>query len=250
MTSTASIILRCIHPPSFPPTNSTLSLSVHRYQQVISLDPHNVRAYSNLALLHLDLRDYQKAEETFLHVLTVDPSYRSALYNLGVLYNHQQKLEQAVGYLEQLVLHHPSHLNGAQLLADCYFNSRQLDKADHFYHHVLKYHPSHVAALHNLGMAHTNIHMYPIHCTHTHTQTNVCWYTHVHVSYAFPGVVMAERSQYTEAIVLFRKVLAVDPSHEGARRHIEQARQQKAERHTQADQGSHRNRGKHGQRQK
>ena len=39
---------------------------------------------------------------------------------------------------------------------------------------------------------------------------------------------MAERSKYSEAISLFQKVLAVDPSHEGAARHIEQAKLQAA----------------------
>ena len=125
--------------------------SLCRYEQVLAVDPGNVRAYANLALLHLDDEAYDKAEEMFLRALAVDHTYRSALYNLGVLYHHQQRLREATSSLHQLVQHHPQHLNGAQLLGDCYFKSNQLDQAEHLYRHVLNYSPTHVAALHNLG---------------------------------------------------------------------------------------------------
>lgn len=62
-----------------------------RLQGVLSIEPQNVRATSNLALIYLDLRNLEKSEEMFLRTLQIDPTYRSSIYNLGVLYNHQQR---------------------------------------------------------------------------------------------------------------------------------------------------------------
>lgn len=62
-----------------------------RLQGVLSIEPQNVRATSNLALIYLDLRNLEKSEQMFLRTLQIDPTYRSSIYNLGVLYNHQQR---------------------------------------------------------------------------------------------------------------------------------------------------------------
>ena len=129
-----------------------VSSSCFRFQQVLTLDPSNARAYSSLALLYLDQQDLTHAETMFLQALTVDPTYRSALYNLGVLYNHQGRTAEAIGYLKQLTTLYPQHLNGAQLLADCYMKSNHPEWAEKIYNHLLLSNPNHVPALHNLGM--------------------------------------------------------------------------------------------------
>ncbi len=122
-----------------------------RFQQVLLIDPTNVRAHFSLALLYLDHQNLEKSEEMFLKALETDPTYRSALYNLGVLYNHQNRWMESIVYLKHLVSQYPEHLNGAQLLADCYMKTEQAHLAVELYTHVVQLDPAHVPALHNLG---------------------------------------------------------------------------------------------------
>ena len=126
-------------------------LLVYRFESVLSIEPQNARAASNLALIYLDLQDMEKSEEMFLRTLQIDPTYRSTLYNLGVLYNRQRKYKEAMELLSKLATLYPDHLNGVQLLGDCFLRLQQQQKAEEMYKLVLRQNPNHTTALHNLG---------------------------------------------------------------------------------------------------
>lgn len=127
------------------------SVIIYRFQQVLDMDPTNVRAHFSMALIYLDRQNLEKSEEMFVGALTIDPRHRSALYNLGVLYNHQKREAEAIVYLKQLISLYPKHFNGAQLMGDCYMKTNQPELAEQIYSHVLSHRPNHVPALHNLG---------------------------------------------------------------------------------------------------
>ena len=127
------------------------SVIIYRFQQVLDMNPTNVRAHFSMALIYLDRQNLEKSEEMFVGALAIDPRHRSALYNLGVLYNHQKRETEAIVHLKQLVSLYPQHFNGAQLLADCYMKTDQPQLAEQIYRSVLSHRPNHVPALHNLG---------------------------------------------------------------------------------------------------
>ena len=104
-------------------------------------------------MIHLELQDMQKAEETFLKTLEIDHTYRSALFNMGVLHHHFERYEQAVVYLARLKEHHPDHLNGVQILGDCHMHLNDSTRAAEMYGFVLEQNRSHVTSLHNLGQS-------------------------------------------------------------------------------------------------
>ena len=126
-------------------------LLIYRFENVLSIEPQNARAASNIALIYLDLQNMKKSEEMFLKTLQIDPTYRSTLYNLGVLYNRQRRYTEAVELLGKLASLYPDHLNGVQLLGDCYLRLQQQKKAEEMYRLVLRQNPNHTTALHNLG---------------------------------------------------------------------------------------------------
>ena len=126
-------------------------LLVYRFETILSIEPLNARAASNLALVYLDLQNVEKSEEMFLRTLQIDPTYRSTLYNLGVLYNRQKRYSEAMELLSKLATLYPDHLNGVQLLGDCYLRLQQQKKAEEMYKLVLRQNPNHTTALHNLG---------------------------------------------------------------------------------------------------
>ena len=126
-------------------------LLVYRFENILSIEPLNARAASNLALVYLDLQNVEKSEEMFLRTLQIDPTYRSTLYNLGVLYNRQKRYTEAMELLSKLATLYPDHLNGVQLLGDCYLRLQQQKKAEEMYKLVLRQNPNHTTALHNLG---------------------------------------------------------------------------------------------------
>lgn len=132
-------------------TNISPQIPRCRLEQAVELDPHNIRAAAQLAVVYLDLKEIDKSEAMLVRSLSIDPDYRSSLYNLAVIYNHKQLYTKALPLLKKLVSLYPDHINGRQLLGDCHMWLHQVEEAERVYREVLAQHPNHVSALHNLG---------------------------------------------------------------------------------------------------
>ena len=131
--------------------NHHASFSNERLKHYLQLELNSSVGYFHLALVYLELREYNQSERMFLRTLEIEPTYRAALYNLGFLMYHQSRFEEVVVYLNRLLELYPSHLNGAQTLADAYVQLSNPVKAEQWYKHVLRLDPNAVAAVHNLG---------------------------------------------------------------------------------------------------
>ena len=57
----------------------------YSFQQLMKLQPNNDKAMFQLAMAHVELAEFEDAEQTFRHTLQITPTYCSALYNLALL---------------------------------------------------------------------------------------------------------------------------------------------------------------------
>jgi len=68
-------------------------------EQVTTHEPHNGRAWRNLALAYQNLKDWDRAISADQHALDADPSVPTPLFNLGVLYAQKGDRDQAFAWL-------------------------------------------------------------------------------------------------------------------------------------------------------
>ena len=101
----------CSSPPKPSTPEPTLAAGVARLmandsdgaakilERVTAHDPHNGRAWRNLALAYQNLKDWDRAISADQHALDVDSSVPTPLFNLGVLYAQKGDKDQAFTWL-------------------------------------------------------------------------------------------------------------------------------------------------------
>lgn len=79
--------------------------ALEEYQRALKLDPHYVRAYTNIGSVYLGMKDYDRAIESFKKVIELNYWDKKAHYNLGMAYLYQgevKKAEAEVAFLKSL----------------------------------------------------------------------------------------------------------------------------------------------------
>lgn len=120
-----------------------LNQAEQSYQQAITVDTYNARAYGALGRFYHQTKSFTKAEEYYKKALLYNPKLFEALVDLGILLNEQKRKSEALEQFHAAILLHPRdktvlvHL--AQLVAECgdfsealglYFNVLSLYGAD------------------------------------------------------------------------------------------------------------------------
>lgn len=70
------------------------------YQQALQIDPSYLPAYTGLARLYTELRDYDRAVATFQKALKAHPKEASLWFDLGMVYSRQKKWDPALENLQ------------------------------------------------------------------------------------------------------------------------------------------------------
>lgn len=74
--------------------------AIRSYGQKINLDPFNPSNYLTLGGLHLQLKNYQEAEDNFRKAVDLKPDFANAYYNLAVSLREQKKYKEAYNQLQ------------------------------------------------------------------------------------------------------------------------------------------------------
>jgi len=165
--------------------NKLKPLAAERLLKLKDIQPTNEKVYFNLGMLATDEDNVFEAEVWFRQAIKLKPEFRSALFNLALLLADQQRPLDALDPLLQLHQHHPTHIKGLILLGDIYTNhKRDLDQAEDCYRRILEIDPRHVQGQHNL-----------------------C-------------VVYVERGHFKEGKLCLEKALALAPSEQYIRNHL------------------------------
>ena len=86
------------------------------YQQVLEIDPHDIRVRTDLASSLRNIGEIHAAIDELENVLALSPEHETALYNIGVIrLNNLQDLEGALTAWEKLMQAHPDVVYAPEL---------------------------------------------------------------------------------------------------------------------------------------
>ncbi len=124
----------------------------------VTTDKCDEETHNLLGVVYLNLRDYNKAEESFNEALKLNPNYSEAFNNLGLLNLLQGKYQQAIQFFEK-ALANPTYSNAHAAktnLAQAYYLLGEKDKALEILTSLLKERSDFAKALIELGKIYLN----------------------------------------------------------------------------------------------
>ena len=77
--------------------------AIRNYSQAIQIDPANLEAFNNLAIVYKKLNEMDKANDALNQALAIDPGHAGTNYNLAVLNEDNGHLTPALHYYRRFV---------------------------------------------------------------------------------------------------------------------------------------------------
>ncbi len=102
--------------------------SLALFTAAIKADPHPV-SYNNIAVCHLDRREYELAIEPLSRAIELDPRYVKAYINRITAYQKTGRMEEAKADLSQMVKVEPRNAEGYNCRADVLLDLQRYDEA-------------------------------------------------------------------------------------------------------------------------
>ncbi|KAL4232814.1 Protein O-mannosyl-transferase tmtc3 [Mactra antiquata] len=131
-------------------------VAVDRFKLLIKNQKNDSRPPFSLAMLAMDMQDYDAAEKYFKLSLEIEPTFKSALFNLALmLTNNKKNPTDSVKYVKTLLELYPEHIKGHMLYGELNVNVlKDLDEAEKSFSKVIELQPHNTEALHNLCVVH------------------------------------------------------------------------------------------------
>jgi tetratricopeptide (TPR) repeat protein len=117
------------------------------------LDPDNVQAYYNFALMHEMKKNYIKAIEAYEETIRKSPQHPYALNNLGNVYARVGRMDDALEMYRRTAVADPKHLRCHHNRGVIFMQKGKVTEAIQSFREALKRNPRFVSSLLNLGKA-------------------------------------------------------------------------------------------------
>lgn len=124
------------------------------FRKVLSIEPHNIGALSNLGVVYSRTHHLGRAIEVYRQALRESPKNSGVLLNLGLAYLKQDNYGRAMPFFRQLHILQPQNHQALNLLATCLVFGGQPWKAVSLLRPVSESNPD-PATLYLLGLAYT-----------------------------------------------------------------------------------------------
>jgi len=122
------------------------------FKDAIKEYPQDMRNYSNLGLLLVELKRYSEAEELFKEAIKIKPDYATAHNNLGTLLYNMKRLDEAEKAYKEALRIDPdvagTHYSLGNLLSDL----KRFPEAEKEYKEAIRISPDDARAHYNLGI--------------------------------------------------------------------------------------------------
>jgi Tfp pilus assembly protein PilF len=122
--------------------------AVDLLRQVVTDDPQDFQAWSELGTVYLFQKNLAEAEKSYLRATEVRPTFFRALLNLGRLRLRQKNFDGAVTTLEQAVAAQPKSAEANYFLGEAYLQVKKGSKAVNYFYEALKLDPIGMADAH------------------------------------------------------------------------------------------------------
>lgn len=128
-----------------------LDLAISTLKDAIELDPRDIRAYFNLAILYDKKNDPQSALKTYQKIIEINPNFPPAYINSGYLYQQLDQLEKSIEQYQKALLIDPKDPYAHYHLALVYDKKGNLDSALNEYQETVALIP-YSQAYNNMGI--------------------------------------------------------------------------------------------------
>ncbi len=117
-------------------------------RRIVSADPKDFQAWTELANVHFLQKDFAKAENEYLHAIDAHPGFFLALFNLGRLEITLKKYDVAIEALAKAVKARPESSDANYFLGESYLQIKKGSLAVGYLKEALRLDPIGMAEVH------------------------------------------------------------------------------------------------------
>lgn len=109
--------------------NQTWQSSISLWENVTAKHPEDALSWNNMGLAYLDLKQDEKAYQTYEQALKADPQHFDALFNMGVTLNNLKRYTESVKAYDRAVAVKPDYVDTYFARGQVHINAGNYDKA-------------------------------------------------------------------------------------------------------------------------
>ena len=121
------------------------------YNRVLKIDPNHSQALKNIAIIFINLKDFQKAKECYEKVVEIDPNSSDAYYNLGIIFKELKEYQKAKSCYEKADNIQPNNTIIQTNLGIIFNDLGENQKAKDCYEKAIEIKPNYGDVYYNLG---------------------------------------------------------------------------------------------------
>ncbi|MEL6864974.1 MAG: tetratricopeptide repeat protein [Bacteroidota bacterium] len=125
--------------------------AIPEFDQLIHMDPDNIRAYNGRGFAHFHLKHYEQALQDFSVAIDIDPDFSEANYNRGNVYFVTGQFRKALKDYDRAIEEGQDYADAYYMRAQCHTRLNHSQAALSDYDQCLDVHPTNVNALNNRG---------------------------------------------------------------------------------------------------
>ncbi len=187
---------------------------MQKYFQLLEQKGKTAHTYFKLGYLYAEMKQNEKAIESYLTALDLKPQYVDALYNLGNVYETVGNLREALNSYEKVLKFNPRHDKASLNMGVIYSGLGNTKQAEGFFLKAIQVAPENADAYFNLGYIYEVKGELPK-AREAYQRAVVINPLHSEAFYNL-GNVYAGLKMNQQAIESYKKCVEINPSHENA----------------------------------
>ena len=181
------------------------------YNRVLKIDPNHSQALKNIAIIFINLKDYQKAKECYEKAVEIDPNSADAYYNLGIIFKELKEYQKAKSCYEKADNIQPNNTIIQTNLGIIFKDLGENQKAKDCYEKAIKINPDNGKAHYNLGVIYKD--------SGELQKAKICFKKVIeinpneHETHNSLGVIFQELGEYQKAKDCYEKAIEIKPNY-------------------------------------
>ena len=181
------------------------------YNQVLKIDPNHSQALKNIAIIFINLKDYQKAKECYEKAVEIDPNSADAYYNLGIIFKELKEYQKAKSCYEKADNIQPNNTIIQTNLGIIFNDLGENQKAKDCYEKAIKINPDNGKAHYNLGVIYKD--------SGELQKAKICFKKVIEINpneqetHNSLGVIFQELGEYQKAKDCYEKAIEIKPNY-------------------------------------
>ena len=181
------------------------------YNRVLKIDPNHSQALKNIAIIFINLKDYQKAKECYEKAVEIDPNSADAYYNLGIIFKELKEYQKAKSCYEKADNIQPNNTIIQTNLGIIFNDLGEYQKAKDCYEKAIKINPDNGKAHYNLGAIYKD--------SGELQKAKICFKKVIEINpneqetHNSLGVIFQELGEYQKAKDCYEKAIEIKPNY-------------------------------------